>query len=197
MLSLLAASSLLAGYVAPLSAPGVSLRASPVTMGGEKKVWAFNNFEDTSAVFEVREVDAGVPPVQLLSKLEELKVSTAISEAGLLTFAEENGVFSKLEELGAFSTAEKLLPLVEKYKLLSFVENCLNVPNGYLFTGALTLLTFAPNLLMLQGFAIVPFVQLPTDALGWGLELVVDTATFAAGAVLFAIAFAVGKLQEA
>ena len=139
-------------YVGPLNAPIVQqhARAARPLMGGEKKVISFENF-DNDELFEVREVDKGVPPVFLLSGLEKLKAATFISETGVLTLAEENGVFTKLEELGAFSLAEKALPLIEKLRLLSFFESCLNIPNGYLFTGAITLLTFPLNLLMLQG----------------------------------------------
>merc|ERR1711924_319366 len=114
--------------------------------------------ETEDGLFEGREVDIGTPPVYLLSGLEKLKAATFVSELGVLTLAEENKVFSTLEGLGAFSAAEKALPLIEKLRLLSFFESCLDIPNGYLFTGAITLLTFPLNLLMLQGFSIVPGV---------------------------------------
>jgi len=192
MLSLVAAASL--AYVGPLTAgPVVQRRLQSPMMGAEKKVIAYQDFED--GVFEGREVDAGVPPVYLLSRLNELKFATWVSEAGLLSFAEEKKVFSTLENAGAFSTAEKLLPLVEKFKLLSIFEKALDVPNGFIFTAAITLLTFPLNLAMLQGFSIVPGVRPPTG-LFIPLELGVDAAALALGAGLFAMAFAVGKLQE-
>jgi len=194
MLAVLTAAASCA-YVAPLTAPAVQQRAPSLRMmAGEKKVIQMEDLED--GLFEVREVDVRVPPIYLLSAIEKLKVTTAISEAGLLTAAEDAQVFSTLEGLGAFSLAEKALPLVEKLGLLSFFESCLNVPNGFLFTGALTLLTFPFNLLMLQGFAIVPGVKLPTGPYV-AVELLTDVASLTAGAALFAMAFAIGKLQEA
>merc|ERR1711871_261056 len=145
---------------------------------------------DDDTVFEARETSVTRKPVFLLSAIEGTGVATATAEQGLLSGAEEAGVFSTLEGLGAFSLVEKTLPTIEKLKLLSFFEKCLEIPNGFLFTGALTLLTFPLNLLMLQGFSIVPGVTLPTGPL-IPLEVLVDAGALAAGAVLFAIAFAV------
>jgi len=180
-------------YVGPVVGPATRRAPGLRMMAAEKKVIQMEDLED--GLFEVREVDIKVPPVYLLSGLENLKVATAVSEAGLLSTAEDLKVFSTLEGLGAFSLAEKALPTIEKLKLLSLFENCLNVPNGFLFTGALTLITFPPNLLLLQGFGIVPFVQLPKGPL-IGVELAVDVVSLTAGIALFALATAVGKLQE-
>jgi len=190
MLSAVAALSF--AYVGP--APVVLRAPALQMMAGEKKTIQMENLEN--GLFEAREVDIGVPPVYLLSGLENIKAATALSESGLLTLAEENGVFSTLEGLGAFSLAEKALPTIEKLKLLSLVESCLDVPNGFLFTGALTLLTFPFNLLLLQGFAIVPGVTLPQGA-QIPVELLTDVVALTAGAALFALATLVGKLQEA
>jgi len=177
----------------PLPAPGI--RSPSLRMGAEKKTLQLDSFDDSAGVFEVREVDVSTPPIYLLSGIEKTGAATWAAEAGLLSKAEEAGVFSTLESLGAFSLAEKALPTIEKLKLLSLFEKCLEIPNGFLFTGALTLLTFPPNLLMLQGFGIVPGVRLPTGPFV-PLELAVDVAALTAGAALFALAFAVGKIQE-
>jgi hypothetical protein len=164
-----------------------SARSSAVTMGGTKKLWGFAD----DGLFEGREVSFAKPPVNLLSRLNEIEASTYIAEAGLLSKAEELGVFSKLESLGAFSTAEALLPTIEKLRLLSTFEALVNVEAGLLFTFANFLIVFAPTLFVLQ---ICGFVPMP-DGPAVLLELGVDAASLAAGAALFATAFLISKLQ--
>merc|ERR1712166_1036731 len=99
----------------------VSRRAVAPSMQVSKKIWTFEGFDD-SVLFEAREVSYKRPPVKILSRLNELKISTAVADAGLLSAAEDAGVFSTLENLGAFSLIEKSLPLVEKLGLLSLLE---------------------------------------------------------------------------
>merc|ERR1719213_451880 len=100
----------------PVARPALSRRAPSLEMGANKKVWTFDGLDgaDPAYGFSAREVDAGKPPVYLLSRLEELKAATFVSELGLLSLAEDAGVFSTLENAGAFSLAEKAPPLVEK-----------------------------------------------------------------------------------
>jgi len=188
MLSLAVAAASLA-YVGPLSAPVIQRRASVSQMAAEKKVLELDEFNQ--GLFEVREVDVSKPPVQLLSRLEELKAATTVSELGLLSLAEENQVFSKLESAGAFSTIEKLLPTIESLGLLSTVEGLFDVEAGLIFTVANTLLAFPFILLLLQGFAFLP----GATGVGVPLEVLLDLASAAAGAALFALAYAISLLQ--
>ena len=88
---------------------------------------------DQDGVLESREVGIPKPPVRLLERIEELRVLSQISDAGLLTAAEEGQVFSKLESAGAFSAIEKVLPLADDLKLLSTAEALINFPSSYLF----------------------------------------------------------------
>lgn len=170
-------------------APLAVRRAGAVQMGPQKKVIQMENMD--GGLFEARETDISKPPIYILSRLEELKAATALSNAGLLTLAEENGVFSTLENAGAFSTAEKLLPTIEKLGLLSTFESCLEVPNGLLFTAANFLLFFPIGLLTLQGFAFLP----GATGVFVPLEILTDLAVFSGGAALFVLAYAVGVLQ--
>merc|ERR1711862_965497 len=91
---------------------------------------------------------------RLLGKLGQLKVATALSEAGLLTAAEKAGVFSQLEEAGAFSQAEKLLPIVDKLGVFELLQNSIETEAGLLRTGGLWLFSILPiySALASQGF---------------------------------------------
>lgn len=188
MLSLAVAAVSLA-YVAPLSAPSSQGRMPAVQMAASKKVIQMENMN--GGLFEARETNLRKPPVYLLSRLEELKAATTLSEVGLLSLAEKNKVFSSLESAGAFSTVEKLLPTIEKLGLLTFIEESLDTPNGNLFTLANTLLFFPFGLLMLQGFAFLP----SAEGIFIPLELLTDLVAFSAGAALFVLAYGVSLLQ--
>jgi len=188
----------LASAFAPVvNTPGAQLRAGVVAMAQNKKVIGYQDFDkgglgEAPGLFEAREFDRGKPPVYLLSRIEELKLATAVSEAGLLSTAEENGVFSSLEKAGAFSTAEKLLPLVEQLGLLTLFEDSLEVEAGLIFTLANWLIVFGPILLTLQVCGFVPGATGPVVP----LEALLCLGTTAAGAAAWALAFAVGQLQE-
>jgi len=159
-------------------------------MAQNKKVYGFDDGADV--LFEGREIDAGKPPVYLISRIEELRLATAVSEAGLLSTLEENKVFSSLEKAGAFSTAEKLLPTIEDLKLLSLFEDALNVEAGVLFTLANYLIVLGPAFFTLQ---ICGFVPLPSGP-AVPLEALLALSSLTAGAALWAVAFAVSKLQS-
>jgi hypothetical protein len=105
-------------------------------------------FDDTGTV-EVREYTVPRPPIKLLTVIEKVKLLSALSESGLLSAAEEAGVLSFLEEKGAFSTAEKALPVIEKLGLLSFMQASLDYNAALLYTGANSLIFFAPVLAVL------------------------------------------------
>jgi len=174
----------------PATAPR---RAPSLQMGANKKIWTFDGLDgsDPLAGFEAREVDAGKPPVYLLKRIEELKVATAVSEAGLLSAAENAGVFSTLESVGAFSKAEALLPTIEKLGLLSTFEGLLEVEAGVTFTIANFLLAAVPVLFVLQ---ICGFVPLPAGP-AVGLEVLLFLSTSAVGIAIFATAYAISLLQ--
>lgn len=174
-------------------AVGQQRRAPSLEMGPNKKVWTFDGLDGADAAygFSAREVDAGKPPVYLLTRIEELKAATYVSELGLLSAAENAGIFSTLENAGAFSTAESLLPTVEKLGLLSKFESLLEVEAGLIFTAANFLLVTVPALFVLQ---ICGFVPLPSGA-GVPLEVLAFLATSAGGITLFATAYAVSLLQ--
>ena len=115
------------------------------------------------------------------------------AELGLLSKAEELGAFSTLEKLGAFSLIEKTLPLVEKLGLLSLFEDSLETEAGLLFSLSGFILAAGPVLFTLQ---ICGFVPSPSGPL-IGVEVAADAALLALGAVGFAGAFAISKLQLA
>merc|ERR1711871_333028 len=96
---------------------------------------------DEGGVFDPRETPVTREPIQLLSRLAELKVASKVANLGLLTKAEDSGLFSKLEASGAFSQAEKLLPLVDELDLIPTAEKAVNVPWTYFLIGAAGLLT--------------------------------------------------------
>lgn len=135
----------------------------------------------------------GKPNVRLLSKIEKLEVLAGLAESGLLSGLEEDGAFSTLERLGAFSFIESTLPIVQKLGILSFLQSTLEVPAGLLFGVATLLIAVGPGFATLVSNEIVPGPEGPLFAAsvaGFGLTTVL-------GAVLFAWAFAVSKLQEA
>jgi hypothetical protein len=74
--------------------------------------------------------------VDLLEKVESLKLLSAINKAGVLTKIERAGLLSKLESSGALSAAEKLLPLLEDQKVLSLTQTIVNIPAGTFYLGA-------------------------------------------------------------
>jgi len=175
---------------APMSSGPAALhgaRATAPVMAADRKIFAMDN----DIVFEAREVSVARKPVALLKTIEDLKVATAVSEAGLLSKAEEAGLFSTLEGLGAFSTAEKLLPTIEGLGLLSLFEDLLEVEAGLIFTAANFLLVLPIVIFTLQ---ICSFVPIPAGP-AIGVELVFDAALVAGGAALFATAFIISKLQ--
>jgi len=187
----------LASAFAPVAVtPGMQLRAGAVAMAQEKKVIGFEDFDkggfnEAPGLFEAREVDRGKPPVYLLKRIEELKLATAVSEAGILSSLEEAKVFSSLEKAGAFSTAEKLLPTVEKLGLLTIFEDALEVEAGLLFTLANWAIVAGPILVTLQVCGFVPSASGPVVP----LEALLCLSTTAAGAAIWALAFAVSQLQ--
>ena len=77
MLAALCAAS---AYAPPLSAVTTVRRGVSPSMQVTKKVNTFEGF-DGSVLFEVRETSYKRPAVKILSRLNELKVSTAVAEA--------------------------------------------------------------------------------------------------------------------
>ena len=138
-------------------------------------------------------MDAGKPPVYLLTRVEELKAATFLSESGLLSAAEDAGAFSTLENLGAFSLAESLLPTIEKLGLLSKFEALLDVEAGLTFTAANFLLALLPTVFVLQICGFVP----GASGVGVPLELLAFLTTSAAGLTLFATAYAISQIGRA
>ena len=127
----------------------------------------------------------------LLKAIEDLKVATAVSEAGLLSGAQDAGVFSTLENLGAFSFAESLLPTIESLGLLSTFESLLEVEAGLLFSVANFIIVSFPVLFTLQICGFIGFPEGPAVA----LEGLFALATLVGGGALFVAAFAISKLQ--
>jgi hypothetical protein len=78
--TMLACLSAAAAYTPPMSAVTVSRRAVAPSMQVSKKIWTFEGFDD-SVLFEAREVSYKRPPVKILSRLNELKISTAVADA--------------------------------------------------------------------------------------------------------------------
>merc|ERR1719281_373634 len=116
----------------------------------------------------------------LLSKVQSLKIATALSEAGVLSSAEKAGLFSQLEKGGAFSTAEKLLPIADQIGFLQLVEGTLNTKSGDLVTRGIGLVLLGPIYL-----AVVQQGYLPeTDPLVPGLIL---TGTTGVGVLSLAL----------
>jgi len=173
------------------SQPAARVAKDAVSMGPTLKVWKAEGVSGPE-LFEVREVADAKAPVRLLSKLEQLQFATTLSELGLLSAAEKAGLFSALEQRGAFSTAEKLLPVVDKLGLLQLMQNTLDVEAGLLFTAANWLIALGPIYVSL---AICNFAPIPEGPLLL-LPGALFTGTTGAGVLLWAWAYAVGKLQE-
>lgn len=131
--------------------------------------------------------------VPVLGRLSQLRVATALSDAGLLSAAEQAGVFSKLEKAGAFSTAEKLLPIVDQLGLLQFLQGAINSPGTVGAQGA-TLAALGPIFAALAygGFLPPDYTEFPT-VLAPG---VLFTGTTAAGVALLVLSGAVGQLAK-
>ena len=77
---MLACLSVAAAYTPPLSAVTTSRRAVAPSMQASKKLWSFEGFDPNDGLFEAREVSYERPPVKILSRLNELKISTAIAD---------------------------------------------------------------------------------------------------------------------
>jgi hypothetical protein len=156
-------------------------------MGINKKVWSF----EQDGVWEGREVSYTKPPPKVLTRINEIKAATAVANLGVLSKLEEAGAFSKLEEAGAFALIEKTLPFVDKFKLLKLLDNAVATEASLLFSIAGFLLFFTPGVyaLTISGFLPVPqgLTVIP--------EGVACGGTFAAGAVLFPLAYFVSVLQ--
>ena len=67
-------------YTPSLSAVTTSRRAVSPSMQVSKKIITFEGFDD-SVLFEPREISYKRPPVKILSRINELKISTAVAEA--------------------------------------------------------------------------------------------------------------------
>lgn len=74
--------------------------------------------------------------LDLLERVETLKLLTALYNAGALTKVERAGLLSQLEKAGALSQVEKLLPLIEEYKPLTLAKTVLSIPSGTFYAGA-------------------------------------------------------------
>ena len=74
--------------------------------------------------------------IDLLERVETLKLLTALYNAGALTKIERAGLLSSLEQAGALSQIEKLLPLLEEQKPISLARTVLSIPSGTLYLGA-------------------------------------------------------------
>ena len=77
---MLACLSVAAAYTPPLSAVTTSRRAVAPSMQASKKLGSFEGFDPADGLFEAREVSYERPPVKILSRLNELKISTAIAD---------------------------------------------------------------------------------------------------------------------
>ncbi|EKX53672.1 hypothetical protein GUITHDRAFT_100650 [Guillardia theta CCMP2712] len=71
--------------------------------------------------------------VDLLERVETLKVLSAVSKAGVLSKVEKSGLLSKLEKSGALSKAEELLPLLDDYRVISLTKKIVSVSPGTLY----------------------------------------------------------------
>jgi len=76
------------------------------------------------------------PQVDLLERVETLKLLSAINKAGVLTKIERAGLLSKLEASGALSQIEKLLPLIDEQKAISLATAVVSIPAATFYLGA-------------------------------------------------------------
>ena len=74
--------------------------------------------------------------VDLLERVETLKLLSALSNAGVLTKIERAGILSKLEASGALSAAEKFLPLLDEQKAISLATSVVSIPATTFYAGA-------------------------------------------------------------
>jgi len=130
----------------------------------------------------------------ILSKVQNMKIATKLSEAGLLTGAEKAGIFSKLEKGGAFSTAEKLLPITDQIGFLQFLEDTANTPSGDLVARGVGLVLLGPAYLAALKTGYLPDAIEDVNQLIPG---VVFTGTTGVGVLTLALSNLVGQLEAA
>jgi len=87
-------------------------------------------------------------PVDVLDKVEELKLLTAVSKSGLLSRLEQDKTLSKLEESGALSKLETLLPIADEIGAISLLKKAVNFSPGALKTGAFFLASAETGLIL-------------------------------------------------
>eukprot|EP00287_Rhodomonas_sp_CCMP768_P005761 CAMPEP_0196736096 /NCGR_PEP_ID=MMETSP1091-20130531/14271_1 /TAXON_ID=302021 /ORGANISM="Rhodomonas sp., Strain CCMP768" /LENGTH=176 /DNA_ID=CAMNT_0042079793 /DNA_START=46 /DNA_END=576 /DNA_ORIENTATION=- len=126
--------------------------------------------------------------VDLLERVETLKVLTAVSKAGLLSKAEKAGLLSTLEKQGALSQVEKLLPLADDFRVISLTKTIVNTAPSTFYFGA-----FAVALAEAGLIAAVP------DDSGAAVAAQVVTGLLAATAVVPLVATGAlsGYIQQA
>merc|ERR1719329_1490986 len=73
--------------------------------------------------------------IDLLERVETLKLLTALYNAGALQKVERAKLLSQLEQAGALSQIEKLLPLIEEYKPITLTKQVLSIPAGTFYAG--------------------------------------------------------------
>lgn len=87
-------------------------------------------------------------PIDILDKVEQLKVLTAVSRSGLLSRLEQEKTLSKLEESGALSKLETLLPIADDIGAISILKKAVNVSPGALKTAAFFLASAETGLIL-------------------------------------------------
>jgi len=139
-------------------------------------------------------VAAGRDYFPLVQRLGELKLSTALSNTGILTAAEESGVFSALEKQGAFSTAERLLPLVDQLGLLQTAQEFLDKDSSEIAVEGAVLASLGPIYVALNAGGVLPsFITSGPAGITTGL---VATGGTAAGVVLIIVSTLVAGIQK-
>jgi len=81
-----------------------------------------------SAVGSVAGPSSNANGIDLLERVETLRLLTALYNAGALQKIERAGLLSSLEKAGALSSLEKLLPQLEALKPISLARNILSIP---------------------------------------------------------------------
>ena len=101
--------------------------------------------------------------IDLLERVETLRLLTALYNAGALQKVERAGLLSQLEQAGALSQLEKLLPLIEEQKPITLARNILSIPAGTFYAAAglvaagdLGVLLAAPKLGVFTTVAAIP-----------------------------------------
>jgi hypothetical protein len=134
---------------------------------------------------------------QLLRKLGEKKVATAISELGLLSAAEKANVFSKLEKDGLYSTAESLLPLADDLKIPQFLQGIIDSRPEDLYTTGGVFLILAPLGALIS---LGPIGLATGDIIPQGINVLIPLTIAALpgafGLAYIAAAIGVDKLKE-